>query len=176
MKNYDGSRGALTGLKTELTKYAEALGAPIDERALKNAGTIESLRGLQKQLSLTYTALTKGAITEPENQRFDAIATNLDTTEAGMQTLFTALDAIDTRRAQKAQFLRGYQATNLTLEGGESAWNNYIKANPVLLGSGTDIEVNTQSLNSDWRPYVTGNQKTQQPTQNNVMRFEDLPE
>lgn len=118
------------------------------------SGPRGAFRSLATEAQLTFTAKTKGAITDREMASFSAAVPGLTQTKEGNAAIAQVLRAGAQRVQARAQFMEEYAAKKGSLEGAQAAWQNFMNANPIITeGEAGNIVVRGDG---DWRPYLEG--------------------
>jgi hypothetical protein len=120
-----------------------------------DSGARGSFRSLSTEAQLTFTAKTKGAITEREMATFAEAVPSLSQTPEGNKAISQVLRAGAQRVQARAQFLEEYAAANGSLQGAQAAWQKFMQDNPIISqGEAGNLVVKGDG---DWRSYITPN-------------------
>jgi len=119
-----------------------------------DSGARGAFRSLSTDAQLTFTAKTKGAITEAEMALFASAVPGLTQTKGGNKAIAQVLRAGAQRVQARSQFMEEYAAKKGSLEGAQAAWQNFMNANPIISeGEAGNLVVQGEG---DWRPYLEG--------------------
>lgn len=119
-----------------------------------DSGARGAFRSLATEAQLTFTAKTKGAITEQEMATFASAVPGLTQTKEGNKAISQVLRAGAQRVQARAQFMEEYAAKKGSLEGAQAAWQNFMNDNPIITeGPAGGLVVRGDG---DWRPYLEG--------------------
>lgn len=120
-----------------------------------DSGARGAFRSLATEAQLTFTAKTKGAITDREMASFAQAVPSLSQTPEGNKAISQVLRAGAQRVQARAQFLEEYAAANGSLQGAQAAWQKFMQDNPIISqGEAGNLVVRGDG---DWRAYITPN-------------------
>lgn len=120
-----------------------------------DSGARGAFRSLATEAQLTFTAKTKGAITDREMASFAQAVPSLSQTPEGNKAISQVLRAGAQRVQARAQFLEEYAAANGSLQGAQAAWQKFMQDNPIISqGEAGNLVVKGDG---DWRSYITPN-------------------
>lgn len=120
-----------------------------------STGARAAFQSLSTDARLTFTAKTKGAITEAEMALFASAVPGLTQTPDGNRMISQVLRAGARRVQERAQFFEQYAAEKGSLEGALEVWSRYMSDNPLLERGDSGLIVNE---GGDWRSYIRGDQ------------------
>ena len=102
---------------------------------------------------MTFTAKTKGAITDREMGMFRTAVPSLAQTPEGNEQIIKTMRAGAQRVQQRAAFYERWLQQNGSMSGAQTAWNRYIEDNPLIEGTDNGFRLNPPA---DPRPYLIG--------------------
>lgn len=117
-----------------------------------DSGARGAFRSLSTDAQLTFTAKTKGAITEREMALFASAVPSLGQTKEGNAAISQVLRAGAKRTQDKLAFLEEYAARYGSLQGSQAAWQRFMNDNPIIVrGQSGGVVVRPDG---DWRSYL----------------------
>lgn len=117
---------ALTAAKSALVSLG------VDAEAFAGLQDEEALRAITGDLALQQVDRTKGAVSNAEMDLFQQMSGNLSVTPQGREKIYDFMDRMEARKPQVYELARAYRAENGTLEGFETALNDWYEANPFF--------------------------------------------
>lgn len=114
-------------------------------------GARGAFRSLGTEIQLAFTAKTKGAITEREMALFKSASPNLAARPEANALIAQILRAGSQRVQTRATFMEEWANKRGGMQGAEAAWDEYMRANPIIVENGDSIAVNPEG---NWREYI----------------------
>jgi len=126
---YSGFGSGIVGGALDMAENAgiDAPGNPRARAVLRSGGLDAALSRVQQ---------TSGAISNAEMQLFIAAAPGLANTPEGNTALFDMMEQIADRSVKRVEAMEAYRQSEGTLQGFESAWNDWLEQNPLIVPTG----------------------------------------
>ena len=116
----------------------------------------QTIDALTTDIQLTFTARTKGAISEAEMALFRDASPGLSKEAAANKSLISAMKAVSLRSLERDKFLNTWaDAHEYSLSGADAAWKKYTDNNELIVKSGGQLAIVQANL-GNWQSYITG--------------------
>lgn len=145
--------GLLSPGRLKLGQIDQALGGFFSDP--KEVAMGEVIGTFTTEFILQFTQKTKGAISEPENKRFEEGSPGMMKTKEGNLKLSNIVESRNQRLFEKSNFMRSYLQANRNLAGAEKAWSRFVNENPI---HDHDFNLNPANI-SNWQSYISPNYK-----------------
>lgn len=135
-----------------------------------------AFRSLAMEAQLTFTAKTKGAITDREMSMFRQAVPNLSQTPAGNEEIIKVIQAGADRVRKRADFYEQFLSQNGSLQGAQAAWGRFIDQNPIISeGADGSLMLNeTQSFEPYLDPDYRGTAEKREPVRIDGYTIEEV--
>lgn len=127
-------KSGYTGLGAPVVGFADkvltGLGAP--NLIAGETGAREALAKESVDAWVSSVEPLKGALSNTEGNRFDAVVPSLNMTKQGIGVMQKMTEAMSNRAKQKASFYDSYFQRTGSISGADTAWDNWASQNPVI--------------------------------------------
>lgn len=117
----------------------------------------EDVRSAAANIQLNFTQQTKGAISDAEMDLFGLATPGLRMSDAGADRVIKAMKAANQRTIERNKFYQQWgRANNGDITGADTAWDQFIKQNPIIRSDESGNLVVQENNIRNWQNYLPG--------------------